>query len=259
MSSPRASLLVLLGRALGRTFSNLGVLLPWAVALGGVGHVVMYLAALNLAPRFAQESTTQFIASEVIKLVVSLLLGVLLVPLVDAITIYVWREADRGRSPSLYDATNWGIKRYGRMFKPHMVSYLAIAVGMQVVIPGVLYGLQYAFVDAIAATDDNAKQPLARSQKLTQGRRSRIARAWLPYAVWYPAYYFYFGFKAEGYGSSAVFVFGVVDVLLLMAMEMVMFALYEERIAEARVALERQQAKEAAQGEATSGAQETSS
>ncbi|MEY3211918.1 MAG: hypothetical protein RIT28_2399 [Pseudomonadota bacterium] len=259
MSSPRASLITLLGRALGRTFSNLGVLLPWAMLLGGVGHVLMYLAALHLAPRFAASSTTLFIASEIIKLVVSLLLGVLLVPLVDAITIYVWREADKGRSPSLYAATNWGILRYARMFKPHMYSYLAIAIGMQVVIPGVLYALQYAFVDAIAATDDNAQQPLARSQKLTQGRRSRIARAWLPYAVWYPAYYFYFGFQAEGLGAWAVFLFGVVDVLLLMAMEMVMFALYDERIAEARAALERQQAKEAASGVATAGVVETTS
>jgi small-conductance mechanosensitive channel len=259
MSSPRASLLTLLGRALGRTFSNLGVLLPWAMLLGGVGHVLMYLAALHLAPQLAQSSTTLFIASEVIKLVVSLLLGVLLVPLVDAITIYVWRESDKGHSPSLYAATNWGILRYARMFRPHMYSYLAIAIGMQVVIPGVLYALQYAFVDAIAATDDNAKQPLARSQKLTQGRRSRIARAWLPYALWYPAYYFYFGFQAEALGAWAVFLFGVVDVLLLMAMEMVMFALYEERIAEARAALERQQAKEAAAGGATAGAAETTS
>jgi hypothetical protein len=259
MSSPRASLITLLGRALGRTFSNLGVLLPWAMLLGGVGHVLMYLAALHLAPQFAQESTELFIASEIIKLVVSLLLGVLLVPLVDAITIYVWREADKGRSPSLYAATNWGILRYARMFKPHMYSYLAIAIGMQVVIPGVLYALQYAFVDAIAATDDNAKQPLARSQKLTQGRRSRIARAWLPYAVWYPAYYFYFGFQAEALGAWAVFLFGVVDVLLLMAMEMVMFALYDERIAEARAALERQQAKEAAQGADSASAVETTS
>ena len=259
MSSPRASLLTLLGRALGRTFSNLGVLLPWAMLLGGVGHVLMYLAALHLAPQLAQSSTTLFIASEIIKLVVSLLLGVLLVPLVDAITIYVWRESDKGHSPSLYTATNWGILRYARMFRPHMYSYLAIAIGMQVVIPGVLYALQYAFVDAIAATDDNAKQPLARSQKLTQGRRSRIARAWLPYALWYPAYYFYFGFQAEALGAWAVFLFGVVDVLLLMAMEMVMFALYEERIAEARAALERQQAKEAAAGGATAGAAETTS
>ncbi|MCK6514693.1 hypothetical protein L6R46_06530 [Myxococcota bacterium] len=259
MSSPRASLLTLLGRALGRTFSNLGVLLPWAMLLGGVGHVLMYLAALHLAPQLAQSSTTLFIASEVIKLVVSLLLGVLLVPLVDAITIYVWRESDKGHSPSLYAATNWGILRYARMFRPHMYSYLAIAIGMQVVIPGVLYALQYAFVDAIAATDDNAKQPLARSQKLTQGRRSRIARAWLPYALWYPAYYFYFGFQAEALGAWAVFLFGVVDVLLLMAMEMVMFALYEERIAEARAALERQQAKEAAAGGSTASAAETTS
>jgi hypothetical protein len=259
MSSQRASLLALLGRAVGRTFSNLGVLLPWAMVLGGVGHVVMYVAALELAPQLAQGATPQFIASELIKLVVSLLFGVLLVPLVDAVTIYVWREADKGRSPTLYGATNWGLLRYARMFKPHMYSYLAIVIGMQVVIPGVLYGLQYAFVDAIAATDDNAQAPLARSQKLTQGRRSRIARAWLPYALWYPAYYFYFGFKAEGLGWWAVFIFGVVDVLLLMAMEMVMFALYEERIAEARAALERQQAKEAAQGAAATGAAETTS
>ena len=259
MSSQRASLITILGRAFGRTFSNLGVLLPWAMLMGGVGHVLMSQAAQHLAPRFAQTSTTEFIASEIIKLVVSLFLGVLLVPLVDAITIYVWRETDKGRSPTLYAATNWGIVRYARMFKPHMYSYLAIAIGMQVVIPGVLYALQYAFVDAIAATDDNAQKPLARSQKLTQGRRSRIARAWLPYALWYPAYYFVFGFWADGQGVWAVFTFGVVDVLLLMAMEMVMFALYEERIAEARAALERQQAKEAAQGLTPLSASETTS
>ena len=192
--------------------------------------------------------------SELSKLAIGMLWGCLAFPLIDAASIYTWRRLATGQPCSPKAALNWSIGRYGRMFGPHAKACLTISLGMVIIVPGILFGLQYAFVDAIAATDDKSQSPLKRSQKLTRGRRGRIMWTWLPYALWYLPAYLVFVYQAEaGFTMGgvevsphvAVLLFGTLDVLLLAVMEMAMFGLYEQRIEDAQTAKAR---KEAAAG-----------
>ncbi|MCB9761527.1 MAG: hypothetical protein H6739_16910 [Alphaproteobacteria bacterium] len=240
---------VILARATARTLGGLAVLLPLCLLVGGLGHVAMYYAGLLVQPFGGTNPQTRFLYSELMKLVVGMGWGVLAFPLLDAATIYVWRQGERGEPVSPYKAFNWALSRYGRMFGPHAAAYITISLGMVIIIPGILFGLQYAFVDAITATDDQSKRPLARSQKLTAGRRGKIFRAWVPYAIWYVPAYLWLVYEAEGMGALAVLGFGTLDVLLLAVMEMAMFALYQERIDDARRAQQARAELEAAEGE----------
>jgi hypothetical protein len=105
-------------------------------------------------------------------------------------------------------------------------------------------------VDPITATDDKSKKPLDRSRKLTQGRRGRILRAWLPYVVWMipeltlPLLTTW----TELLGGWAVAAFFTFNMLLLVWMKMVIFGLYEQRIADARKRLAAKKVKEEAAG-----------
>ncbi len=50
---------------------------------------------------------------------------------------------------------------------------LTIQVGMIAIVPGILFLLQYAFVDSILCLEDE-ERPLNRSSRLTKGRRRGI-------------------------------------------------------------------------------------
>ncbi len=240
----------ILGRAVRRSLGSWLVLVPLSAAVGGLGHIAMWQAGLWSADTFvdpAQQTNQQalLIASELAKMVVNLAWGVLLFPLIDAATIYAWRQLGKGETPGLGGALNWAGNRYRRMFLPHAAAFLSISLGMAVLVPGILFGLMYGFTDAIAATDPKAKRPVARSEKLSRGRRRRIALAWLPYAVWWMPAYLWGIYAAEGQGWLGVLAFGTLDMFLLQIMEMTMYGLYEERIEDARRAMEARKAGEA--------------
>lgn len=101
-------------------------------------------------------------------------------PIFAAVAIYVARATERGAS--LYGALNYALNRYGRMFVPHLSAQLSIGIGMAIVLPGILFFLQYAFVDAIAVLEKE-KWPLSRSKKLTKGRRRTLFLLVLPYVI----------------------------------------------------------------------------
>lgn len=101
-------------------------------------------------------------------------------PIFAAVAIFVARATPG--SSSLYGALNFALNRYGRMFVPHLSAQLSIGIGMAIVLPGILFFLQYAFVDAIASLEKE-KWPLSRSKKLTKGRRRTLFLLVLPYVV----------------------------------------------------------------------------
>lgn len=63
---------------------------------------------------------------------------------------------------------------------PHGARVHAVTIGMQVLLPGIFYALQYAFTDMIAVLDPE-KPALRRSGLLTFGMRSRLFRTFLPW------------------------------------------------------------------------------
>ena len=251
MAAARPHVLKLLGTAAGRTFGALSVLLPLALLIGGVGRVVCWqLAVLLVDPAGTPSGLGGMQGNGMIAYILTetglqLVWGILFYPIIDAATIWVWRRRDAGSDISLYGAVNWALSRYKRMFLPHMIAFLTIMIGAQLIVPGILFGLQYAFVDAIAAVDERAKKPLSRSARLTKGRRGRIFWAWIPYMLWYIPSALVVVFWAEGQGWWAVLGHGTLDIILLCIMEMAMFAIYQERIEDALAARERKAAQAA--------------
>ncbi len=83
---------------------------------------------------------------------------------------------------ALWLAHDLSLSRYSRVFFPHFVAWLSITLGMIIIVPGVLFLLQYAFVDAVACMEEE-KSPLPRSKGLTRGRRKSLFLLALPWII----------------------------------------------------------------------------
>ena len=64
---------------------------------------------------------------------------------------------------------------------PHGARQHAVSIGLQVLVPGIFYALQLAFVDMVAVLDPE-RPALKRSGDLTWGMRGRLFRV---YAIWF--------------------------------------------------------------------------
>jgi len=112
----------------------------------------------------------------------NLALELLVGPLFAAMAIYVGRCYTAQREASLYKAVNFALSRYRRLVFPHMAAELSIQLGMIILVPGILFQLQYAFVDSIACFEEE-KHPLSRSKRLTRGRRQSIFWLFFPWLI----------------------------------------------------------------------------
>lgn len=82
-----------------------------------------------------------------------------------------------GRPFGLGDAVTRMATRTADVAAVHGGAALAIQVGMQVIIPGIHYALQFAFVDAIAVTDPTVPA-FKRSTDLSRGIRRRVFKVY---------------------------------------------------------------------------------
>lgn len=163
-------------RATKALFSNLGVVVPIAAVMGAlIASIDLVIFNHFQIPMTAGAAANQtgfikvMLSWEAVRLLAEVFLG----PIVVAMTIYTARTHTHGGKATLYKAFNFALARYSRIFKWHAITWLAINVGMSFCFVGILFLLQYAFVDAILCLEDE-KWPLARSAKLTRGRRGRI-------------------------------------------------------------------------------------
>ena len=115
-------------------------------------------------------------------MLLNLLKVLFLGPLFAALVVYLGLSYSRNKNTSLYEAINFVIGRYGRLITPFIIAQLCIQLGMIVLIPGVLFMMQYAFVDAIACAE---KEPfvLTRSKKMTRGIRGSLLWFILPWSI----------------------------------------------------------------------------
>jgi len=226
-----------LWKATRRTVTHLPVLFPFLLIYGGLGHVLMWKLGPVFVPWTSTDPQMQFLLWGAGEQVVLLIWCCLTFPFLAAAAIFCWRSHEEGEpTPTFQTAWAFARSKYRRMVGPHAKAFILITLGMIVLIPGVVYGLWFAFVDPITATDDRSKHPLERSRKLTRGRRGRLVRAWLPFAIWsipvsgIPPY---LPKEMEAIGVFAVVAFGVFDVFLMTIMKMAMYGFYEQRIDDA--------------------------
>jgi hypothetical protein len=173
----KSSVLNVMRRAAGAVLKNLPTVLPlvlFAGVLVGVADQLFYeWIQSDLARSSAQVQQSAFIKVMFGWWGIMLVFEVFFGPILGAAAVFVGRSHSQGSKVTLYKALNFAINRYGRLFKWHAAAWLSIHVGMLVLVPGILFMLQYAFVDAVA-TLENEPWPLGRSKKLTRGRRRRI-------------------------------------------------------------------------------------
>lgn len=169
----------------------------WAGLRLTLGHLLIPLfvclpPALVLAPidGWIGEALTHAGASDQMDLVkamlgwtvVYLVFEVFYGPLIAASAVYVTKSWAEGRRPGLYKAVNFALNRYKRQFLPHLGAQLSIQLGMVVLIPGIYFMCMYAFVDPVACLEDE-KWAMARSKKLTRGRRKAILWVAMPFIL----------------------------------------------------------------------------
>lgn len=154
-------------------------------------------------------------------------LEIFLGPIIAACAVYVGRAMQGDLPLSLYKAVNFALNRYGRLFWPHLAAQLQIQLGLIIIIPGILFQLQYAFVDAVACLEEE-KAPLNRSKRLTRGRRRSVFLLFLP---WLLLSQFIVFADLWALGQSELVLFGVKAIVFLIyfTMQIGFFFLYDER------------------------------
>jgi len=163
--------------ATGALFKHLHIAVPVALAVACItGPVDRFIWG-----HFGG-SNANMIAAMLSITLVYLLVVIFIGPLISATAVYAAKKHHDGRSAGLYPSVNFALNRYKRMFLPHLGAQLSIQVGMQVIIPGILFLCMYAFVDAVACLEDE-KWPMRRSKNLTRNRRKTILWVALPYLV----------------------------------------------------------------------------
>lgn len=198
-----------------------------ALVNGGVASVLMDLGskvALDAFDPRGRQPT--LIVSELSQSVVLWLWNGTVGAWAAAAAIYLWVQHEKGRPATLYESVNYGLNRFSRVLGPHFRAYMAVALGMIVIVPGILFGLQYAFVDAIATLDTAEKDPLKRSRKLTSSRRAVIFRTFAAFVVWWLPFQMLGRFWLQGKGTLWYAAGGVLDHLVLLTIELCMVQIY---------------------------------
>lgn len=168
--------------AFGAALSNLTVTIPVVLLMGFIAASADYALFHHLGGGATNDQGTLIkvmLAWTGVALVQEILLG----PLVGAIAVYLGRLHSAGQSAGLYDAVNFGLGRYSRLFVPRLIAQLSIQIGLVLLLfPGIIYVSMYAFVDSVACLEQKV-WPLDRSKALTRGRRGSIVLIYLPVAI----------------------------------------------------------------------------
>ncbi|MFN7147411.1 MAG: hypothetical protein ACK4YP_26835 [Myxococcota bacterium] len=216
-----------LRNAFGVLFRNFGIALFIAVIFGGLGWAIAERAGAAVV-EWARPPTgqQQLVYSEITKTIVLTIWGCIVGAWAAPASIYLWVQHEKGRSTSLYEAVNYGLNRFSRVLGPHARALFIIQLGIIVIVPGILFGLQYAFVDAIATLDTQEKNPVQRSRKLTSGRRGTLFRTFAVFLVWWAPMQLGGFLSLQEYGTPAVALAGVIDALVLIVLDLCMVQYY---------------------------------
>lgn len=213
---------------------SLDLLLPVCLLTGGLGLLVSFYLGGAVADsvlgsmQVATASRTQadMLVNALCQTAVAVVWAGPFGALGAGVAVYLWVMKERGQRPSFYDGLNYSLNRLGRVVGPHWRAFALIALGNIVVIGAVIWGLQFAFVDAIAVLDDREAHPLQRSRRLTQNRRRTLFLAFLPFLLWWLPFQLALTFWAGGEAWYVQLAAGTVDALILAVIDLIMVQFY---------------------------------
>ncbi|MFZ5478461.1 MAG: hypothetical protein ACOZNI_16955 [Myxococcota bacterium] len=229
MAAPvkRIGMWTVLGNAFRVLFKNFGTALFLAVITGATGAVLSDLIVGSVLDSYhASNQQQRLIVMQLTQLVVLTLWGGTIGAWAAAAGVYLWVQEEKKQKATLYEAVNYGLNRWGRVLKPHLKALVIVQLGLIVVVPGILFGLQYAFVDAIATLDQVEKDPIARSRKLTSGRRGTLFRTFAVFLVWWIPFQLAGVYWLQGQGVWALALGGLIDHLVLLTLDLCMVQYY---------------------------------
>ncbi len=167
---------------------NAGVFIPIMLALGAL-DVFLFRGALSLNGFKPTDNILQMQIppSALMKLTFSflgLMIGIkaVLGPIIGMLVVLYARATAKSSALSMNSAINFISKRYKNVFIPYLLAMLSIQVGMLIVVPGIMFMMQYAFVDSVA-TLEKEQHVLTRSKRLTKSRRKSLILLILPFVI----------------------------------------------------------------------------
>lgn len=175
-----------LGMATRVFMDNLAPLLLMSAVVGGLGAALASTAGSEMNHYWMQTHPTnnpqvKLMSSELPNSLVILMWGCTAGAFASAFSLYFWVRHEKKEAGNLYDAVNFALARLPRVLPAHAKAFSLIWLGNIVVIPGIWFALQYAFVDAIATLDEREKDPLSRfsgSPPTVVARSSVLLRYW---------------------------------------------------------------------------------
>lgn len=186
----KASITQHIGNGLSAVFSN-PVISIGAIGLLGVVDTALYLLSMNIlgldTPKVSTSMQINMAQEDLIKLSLTytgfMILSKLLIgPLIAALAVVISRAKALKKKVKAGTAINFALNRYTKIFFPYLIAQLSIQIGMIIIIPGIMFLMQYAFVDSVAALEDQ-KHVLTRSKKLTRPRRKSLLLLIIPYVL----------------------------------------------------------------------------
>lgn len=228
--------------------SNAGVFIPLALLLGTI-DVFLFRGALSLNGFAPTDNILQLQIppSQLMKLTFSFLglaIGIkaIIGPLIAVLVAVYARSTAMQTSLSFGKAINFAMKRYKHIFVPYLLAMLSIQIGMLIVIPGIMFMMQYAFVDSVGSFE---KEPhvLTRSKRLTKSRRKSLILLILPFVLLGQG----MQFVDFIYSSSVPKLIGFHSLYegLFLVISACFYMLYHERVALIEQKKQRRAAKEA--------------
>ncbi len=209
-------------------FENLHIVLVISALTGGIGFVVTDALGIGLVDGMTiADQKMQLIASTFLQTGLLCLWAGLVGAWAAPAQIYLWVQREKKLPATLAGAINFGLNRWSRVAGPHFRAYLAIALGNVIIVPGIIFGLQFAFVDAIASLDAVEKAPLARSARLTSSRRRAVMGTMLVFLLgWWLWFQLGLVFFLPSLPIWGKFLLGTVDHAVLVLVDLCMVQLY---------------------------------
>ena len=179
-----------LGQGFTVLFSNLLIFLPVLAVVGFIDSKILHgaLAIQGLDPSQSILSGTDPDAQAKLLSLAFTHMGLMLTskaiigPALSILVVIYARSTILKQDLSAGKAFNFLLKRYPKVFIPYLLAMLSIQIGSIILIPGIFFMMQFAFVDSVA-TLEQEKHVLSRSTRLTRTRRHTLVLLIVPYLL----------------------------------------------------------------------------
>jgi len=214
---------------------NLYIVLFISIITGGIGALIVdgvtglvydYIEGHYAATDPIRQAQMMLVAAQLVSLVAMTFWGGIVGSWAAPATIYLWVQEYNKKPATLSGAINYGIDRFPSVLGPHFMAYTVLMLGQIIILPTIVFGLQYAFVDAIATLNRDEKQPLYRSGRLTLGRRGQIFRTFCLGLLWWLPWQVFGTFYAQDAGWYVMFAGGICDYALIAFFELILVQYY---------------------------------